>query len=134
MQRSLQQWSCDVFGSIRGELKKLRKELEEVCKKSWHRGISREENDLLKKILELLVREETMMRQRSRVQWLIEGDRNTYFFHDRSRDLARQNKIKTLKKEARTVCHKQTDLENAAIDFYNKLFSAQEDLNPNEVI
>jgi hypothetical protein len=63
MQRSLRQWSCDVFGYVRGKLKKLRKELEEVCKKSWHGGISREENDLLKKISELLAREEIMMRQ-----------------------------------------------------------------------
>jgi hypothetical protein len=33
-----------------------------------------------------------------------------------------------------SVCYKQKDLENVAIDFYIKLCSAQENLNPNEVI
>jgi hypothetical protein len=134
MRGSLQRWSHEVFGSVRGKLKTLRKDLDDVRNRSWRGGITSEERELLKKISKQLAREEIMMRQRSRVQWLAEGDRNTAFFHARCRDRARQNKITTLRREDGMVCHKQEELQNVAINFYVKLFMAQEDLNPNEVI
>jgi hypothetical protein len=134
MRGSLQRWSHEVFGSVHGKLKTLRKDLDDVRNRSWRGGIISEERELLKKISEQLAREEIMMRQRSRVQWLAEGDRNTTFFHARCRDRARQNKIMTLRREDGLVCHKQEELQNVAINFYVKLFMAQEDLNPNEVI
>jgi hypothetical protein len=38
------------------------------------------ERSLMTKLAEVLAREETMERQRSRIAWLRDGDRNTEFF------------------------------------------------------
>lgn len=99
IQGSLQKWSHEVFGSVRGQLKKLRARLEEVRSMNWRSGTTIEEKVLLKRISELLAREEVMMRQLSRVQWLMEGDRNTSFFHARCKERACQNRITMLKTE-----------------------------------
>jgi len=71
-----------------------------------------------------------MMKQRSRVQWLAEGDRNTSFFHARARERARTNKIVSLKKVDGSYVSSQSELEALAADFYTRLFAAQEQTTP----
>ncbi|KAM1836892.1 hypothetical protein ACFX13_019061 [Malus domestica] len=53
--------------------------------------------ELLGQLDSLLGREETYWSQRSRVQWLQEGDRNTKFFHLRVSNRKRKNTIKGLR-------------------------------------
>jgi hypothetical protein len=44
-------------------------------------GPSARELEITSQLTELLVREEVLWRQRSHVQWLAAGDKNTRFFH-----------------------------------------------------
>jgi hypothetical protein len=84
----------------------------------------------MKKISDLLAREEAMMKQRSRIQWLQEGDRNTSFFHARARERARTNKIVMLKKPDVMYISSQSELESLATEFYTYLFMAQDHTSP----
>jgi hypothetical protein len=70
---------------------------------SLRSGPTREERGLLHRISELLAREEIMTKQRSKVLWIIEGDRNNHYFHSKANDRARNNKIMTLKKHDGSV-------------------------------
>lgn len=74
----------------------LRAELERVRGQSIGTGPSSEERRLMKQISELLSREEVMEKQRSRIEWLGEGDRNTAFFQAKSKERARGNRIDSL--------------------------------------
>jgi hypothetical protein len=82
---------------------------------------------------ELLSREEIMFKQRSRVDWLKEGDRNTAFFQAKSRERAQRNRILALKKEDGSIATKQEDLETEAMGFYSNLFTRQELLDPGPI-
>jgi hypothetical protein len=64
---------------VKKQLKVMRGKSESIRQESLLSGPTREECDLMKKLSELLAREESMMKHRSRIQWLKEGDRNTAF-------------------------------------------------------
>ena len=87
----------------------------------------------MRRISELQTREEVQAHQRSRVQWLREGDRNTAFFHAKAKQRFRTNKIKSLQRENGSVEMSQTGLENMATDFYRNLFTAQAVARPKVV-
>lgn len=75
-----------------------------------------------------------MEKQRARVDWLRDGDRNTALFQVKSRARAQRNKISTLKREDGSVAVQQEELEEVALDFYKQLFSAQDELEPNLIL
>ena len=57
-----------------------------------------------KEVNDLLQKQEIMWRQRSRVDWLKEGDLNTSFFHGRASMRKRKNKISKLKSSSGDGC------------------------------
>ncbi|CAD6237159.1 unnamed protein product [Miscanthus lutarioriparius] len=130
LQNSLKTWDRDVFGSIKQQVKSLRAELEAERSSTLYQGPTDRERHLVATLGEVLAREETMERQRSRIAWLKEGDRNTAFFQAKARARNRTNRIKLLKDEAGNEFTDQDDLERLACDCYQKLFAAQENLQP----
>ena len=65
-----------------------------------YRGPTDRGRDIMSKLSEVLAREEMMERQRSRISWLKEGDRNTGFFQAKARARSRTNRIKLLKNDS----------------------------------
>jgi Zn-dependent M32 family carboxypeptidase len=92
----LKSWSNDVFGHVRKEIHQLTERLAILRDDPRRTGPSHEEIKICDRIVELNHREEIMWRQRSRVQWLREGDNNTKFFHQKASIRKRKNRIEQL--------------------------------------
>jgi hypothetical protein len=79
--QSLHHWGKKKFGNISRELARLREKLARLQAASVPRDEIRAVTDLMN---EVLYREEMLWLQRSRIDWLREGDRNTKFFHQKA--------------------------------------------------
>lgn len=62
--------------------------------------------------------------QKSRVDWLRMGDKNTRFFHTSTLIRRRMNKIEMPRNEAAEWVSVSTELKNLAITYYKELFSS----------
>lgn len=90
---SLRAWSRDSFGSIRKQINKLERRLFSIRSALVSASSLANERSVEKQLCELFEREEIMARQRSGVDWLREGDRNTEFFQARATSRRRTNRI-----------------------------------------
>ena len=133
LQGALKTWDRDVFGSVTKQVKELIAQLEEERGNTLYRGPTDRERSIMSWLAEVLAREEVMAKQRSRISWLREGDRNTEFFQAKAKARSRTNRIKQLKDDDGRVFTEQVDKERLACDFYQRLFSAQDDLVPELV-
>jgi hypothetical protein len=133
VQDGMKRCSRSEFRSVRKQLNSSRDRLESVRFNNLMAGPSAEEKSLMAKISELMSREESLEKQRSRALWLKDGDRNTSLFHAKTKERAQRNKIKLLRRGDGSIITSQEGLEYEAIGFYQNLFSTQVDTNPSLV-
>ena len=72
---------------------------------------------------DLMYKEELMWLQRSRIDWLREGDRNTKFFHQRAMWRARKNKVKFLIDDSGARVEKKEKMGDLVDAYFQSLFT-----------
>jgi hypothetical protein len=131
--KKLKDWSRANFGQVTKELEALRKKVEALERddpvRNWEAILQAK-----KKLDELLYREEMMWLQRSRINWLKEGDRNTKYFHQKARWRARKNRIKQLRKGDGNWTSDQQEMQHMATEYFTNLFLRDEGVNPEELV
>jgi hypothetical protein len=132
MEASLKSWSREKFGHVTREIERLRSVLEPL---EGEDVIGNRAEILQAKIKldELLYREEMMWLQRSRINWLKEGDRNTRYFHRKARWRAKKNKIRRLKRGDGSWCANQEEMKGMASHYFSDLFSKDSSLCPDDL-
>jgi hypothetical protein len=76
----------------------------------------------------LLRQEEETWRQKSRLNWLASGDRNTKFFHAYANSRKHINTIWDITKEDGTVINCNHELHKEAVGFFQNTFKAHENI------
>ena len=130
----LVKWSRDTFGSVRKEIKRLKKELEDLRADPARIAPSHNELKINQNLIEMYHREEVMWRQRSRIEWLNVGDRNTKFFHLRASIRRKKNMIKALQNSLGVVVDDPAELRALVNDFYHNLYTSEGVQNMDAVL
>ncbi|WCJ29110.1 LINE-1 retrotransposable element ORF2 protein [Euphorbia peplus] len=118
-------WNREVFGNIFSRKHMILKRLAGV-----QRAISEGCNDYLfllerslqNELIAVLRQEELLWFQKSRKQWLTEGDRNTKYFHLSTIIRRKQNKIEAIQLNNGNWIYDLNNIRSHAFNFYKNLF------------
>jgi hypothetical protein len=83
---------------------------------------------------EILYREEMMWLQRSRINWLREGDRNTKYFHHKVMWIAKKNRIRKLKRDDDSWCSNEEVMQGIAASYFENLFRKDTYIDPTVIV
>lgn len=99
------------------------------------RGCDAHQVKILEKEVNILMdREAKMWSQRSKVQWLKDGDRNTRFFRSKCSQRRRRNYLKGLFDGERRWCTQPRKIVDTEVNFYQNLFTSSNLVRLDEVL
>jgi hypothetical protein len=70
-----------------------------------------------------MAREEQMWKQRARVQWLMEGDKNTRYFHIKASQRRQRNEIKGLFTTTGVWVTNKYDIQHTVVEYFEQMFT-----------
>ncbi|CAM8887236.1 unnamed protein product [Rhodiola kirilowii] len=118
----LESWGRSKFGKVKENVSRLKKELTRVREMERTEEMVEQEIKLCSELDEWLLREELFWKQRSRVDWLKEGDSNTRFFHLRASHRRKVNKIDKLKTAEGVWISGDEELCEAIVRHFGNIF------------
>ena len=121
---SLSKWGMSVFGQIPRKLKEMQDSLSVLTKEDTAGQNGAEINRIRKEINILLDDEELWWQQRSRVQWLGEGDHNMKYFHHRASERRQKNTITGLWNQEDVWCESRESIIKIAIDYFEDIYAS----------
>jgi hypothetical protein len=122
---AVMKWNKDVFGNIFWKKKNLTARLRGIQSSlavSPNAYLVNLEKTLRKKFLVVLQQEEEFWSVKSRYNWLIQGDRNTAFFHSSTLVRRKRNRILSIKDNMGNWIHLEADIATLVRKGFMDLF------------
>eukprot|EP00253_Pinus_taeda_P029932 PITA_29932 len=133
----IKQWNKNTFGNILKEKAILIQEIKQIQQKIIMEGRSEElmqkEQKVEQKLLERDLQEEILWRQKSRIRWLKEGEKNTKFFHKTTVQRQMHNHISQLNNAQGEQVESQEGIEKEFLQYF-KAMSQEPNINRTEEI
>ncbi|XP_026410850.1 uncharacterized protein LOC113306079 [Papaver somniferum] len=121
--KGLRDWNKSSFGNIQTDISTIRKELLDLHISDPSDSTT---SARLKARLEYLYNiEELYWKDKSREVWLLEGDRNTSYFHRVTLFKRKRNAISWIKDSSNTILTDRDSIGNSFIDYLKNLYSSQ---------
>jgi len=125
IKEKLKQWNKEVFKNIDQAKKVLVDkivQLQEQCiQEGYNEERKKEENQLSQEWETRCKQEEILWRQKYRVRWLKEGEKNTNFFHMSTIARRTHNKIMKIHDEEGIERESHQDIENTPVNHFHNI-------------
>lgn len=128
------QWQRSMFGTTKAEIQRVRSQLDVVWRQPNSENTTATYHLLMSQLDSLLSREEAFWKQRSKVSWLKEGDRNTRFFHQRASNRKQRNYVKGLRDNTGRWREDEQGLQSVVLDYFTHLFTSSASGSEGEII
>ncbi|KAA3480824.1 Retrovirus-related Pol polyprotein LINE-1 [Gossypium australe] len=118
-------WNRPTYGYISTRKRHLLYSLGNIQKameQSNSRPLANLEMEIRDELESVLNHEELLWRQKARCDWLQFGDRNTKFFHSRTMQRRKFNRILALRIKNEEWCSEQSILSEEAVKYFEKLY------------
>jgi exonuclease III len=122
---SLIAWSQERFGSLAASIKLKREQLQHETNLSIS-GLSSRLVELQTELNGLLEKEEIFWRQRSRISWMSEGDKNTKFFHASCTQRRQTNLIRGLYDQDNIWQTEKNKIADIAVTYFQNIFTSSQ--------
>jgi hypothetical protein len=127
LKQALRAWNKNTFGDIFASQKHLVDRMSEIQKQIRTQGLTTDLKEQEQVITQQLAarkkKEEILWKQKSRIRWLKEGDRNTKFFHRTTIQRRHTNRITSLISDNGEPLHSHEDMEAALVGHYQNLLT-----------
>lgn len=122
---TLSNWKKNVFGNVFRDKRRLMNRINGI-QRSRDYGINpfldRLEMKLRKDLEVILEREEILWLQKSRKDWLKNGDHNTKFYHVKTFSKRRKKKVSMLRNDSDEWLEEESRIKELVVQFYSSLF------------
>lgn len=130
----LRKWNREVFKNVDTRLQGIMADLEDVQIQIGNQGYNEDlfnkEVSIQAELAACLNQKDALWRQRSRADWLRDGDRNTSFFHNFAKFKRNKSLITSLEINGNTV-HDMDLIADHIVDFFENLFREDRPLSPD---
>jgi exonuclease III len=128
---ALHSWGSKTFGIIPRRIKTTQQDLHNLQQQQENHDIARQIKEKEKELDDLLEKEEMWWSQRAKTLWLIHGDKNTNFFHQKASQCRRKNKIEAIKDAMNVTQTEKENIEEIFLNHFKLLFTTQK---PNNIL
>ncbi|KAL2931883.1 hypothetical protein RDABS01_037293 [Bienertia sinuspersici] len=128
---ALSRWSRENFGSFAKEMRACRKQMQDLMEEPQTEEVLAKARTIDRRMDELENREELYWKQRSRQEWLMIGDKNTSFFHQKAKQRREVNSIKRIYDQAGIYFDEEGQISEVFASFFESLFTAGQGVDPD---
>ncbi|XP_062005888.1 uncharacterized protein LOC133723072 [Rosa rugosa] len=121
----LQEWNSKVVGHIPRKIAALKTLLQNFPIDACSEADRRQRKVIKHEIEKYAEYEESLWKQKSRIQWLQEGDQNTKYFHAVAKGRGQQNKIQGVCDETGAWCEDMEAIQNAFVTYFSNLYISE---------
>ncbi|CAL1410909.1 unnamed protein product [Linum trigynum] len=133
-EEKLKHWSKATFGNLKHRKKEIERVLGRIGKLQMNQALI-QQRDALEKELEMIFEmEELKWKQRSRTEWLREGDKNTKYFHRRASERRERNTIRKLRYMNGELFEGQDRVAACLVAYYKQLYLAGPQRQGSQII
>ncbi|KAL5804943.1 hypothetical protein ACOSQ3_031743 [Xanthoceras sorbifolium] len=118
----LENWSKVKFGSLKKAIDRKRGEINLLYDRKQSEQVLNAIKCRERELESLLSKEELYWKQRSRVDWLLAGDKNSKFFHRRATARKKKNQISSLLDNRGVRRESEQGMSSVVLDYFSHLF------------
>jgi hypothetical protein len=138
LKTKLKTWNKECFGDVNESVVSAELHLHQIQMQIQQIGhndnLLNEEKLASAKLEDVLSRQEAFWQEKARLNWQLEGDKNTKYFHMKANLRRKRNRIDSIRDPQGNVQHEEEKIEQVFLEHFQNLFTCQNTYNIHDTV